>query len=183
MSVGPNLYAHTGNNGISRIDPSGLDWQLGITGSFTVWPLTFGVGGGLTFGISSDGTIGGTSIFASEQGNAMAGPGVYAGAGLGIVAGHTNGPLTGGGSVSVYGEADAGTGPSVGVSGSYAPSNGSFSGGVSKGLPGAGVGIAAGLGVSYSRTQVSPTVNQAAQKILNYIVWTKNSAENYPKWL
>jgi RHS repeat-associated protein len=161
LSAGPNFYAYAGNNPITRIDPFGLDWQIGVTGSWTVFGLTVGVGGGGTVGISTNGTLSGTSFFASEQANGMVGLGVYAGAGLGISIGHTKGPLTNSnGSGSVYAEADAGYGPSAGVSGSYSPSSGSATISLNKGLPGAGVGVAAGVGGSVSATQVSPTVGE-----------------------
>jgi RHS repeat-associated protein len=62
VSAGPNVYAYAGNNPISRMDPFRLDWQIGITGSFTVFGITVGVGGGGTVGISTNGTLSGTSL-------------------------------------------------------------------------------------------------------------------------
>jgi RHS repeat-associated protein len=47
-----NFYSYVGNNPISRIDPFGLDWQIGITGSFSVFGITAGLGGGATVGVS-----------------------------------------------------------------------------------------------------------------------------------
>ena len=161
--AGTNFYVYAFENPILASDPTGLDVQIGVNLNLTLFLLTLGGGGGGTVGISSDGTFCGTSLFLSEQANGMAGGGLYAGVGLSPSFGHTNGPLTNStGSLSIYGEADAGWGPAVGVSGS-APinSNGSIgwpnsngSAGVHPRFPGIGAGAAVGVGVSYSSTQV-----------------------------
>jgi RHS repeat-associated protein len=166
-------YRYVMDNPISGIDPTGLDTQVGIGVSLTLFGLTFGGGGGGSVGISTNGTLSGTSFYGTTQADAMVGAGLYGGVGLGPTFGHTEGALTGStGAWSLYGEGDVGWGPSAGASGSVSINpdgslnwkNWNASVG-HQSLPGVGAGAALGVGLSYSTTRVSPTLGQAWHRL------------------
>jgi len=147
---------------------SEVQYSIGVSGTVFV-PLTplgvpaVGVGGGTAFGISTDGTLLGTSFFGQVQGNGMIGVGAFAGIGLAPGVSISDGPPTRGwsSSTSGYFEADAGLGVSVGLAGAI-DNNANISG-VSAGIPlkvipGLGYGAAAGIGATTSTMYASPTV-------------------------
>jgi len=90
----------------------------------------------------------------------MAGLGLYAGVGISPLIGHTNGPLQPGPSgLSGYVEADMGAGEAASVSANIdldgnVSGSGGYPAGPGKFLPGAGMGLMVGAGVSKSWTQV-----------------------------
>lgn len=69
----------------------------------------------MNVGISTDGTLSGTSPYIQVQVNGMASAGAYAAVGGGVGVSHTNGPLTSGSSNGGYAELDAGFGASGGA--------------------------------------------------------------------
>jgi RHS repeat-associated protein len=164
-----NFYSYVTNEPILYTDPRGLDVQIGIGDSLSLFILTFGVGGGGSVGISTNGTLSGTSFYLNENVDVMVGGGLFAGVGAGLVFGHTDGPLTGGTAALGYGEVDIGAGEAVSVSGSYDPAKGDIGVGIGapvKLLPGLGVGAAVGVGVSVSSTQVTPTLGQMWNRLV-----------------
>ncbi|MBC3919506.1 hypothetical protein H8L32_18610 [Undibacterium sp. CY18W] len=169
LAGGLNTYGYVEGNPVRYFDALGLDKQIGVSASGTIFAGFIGGGGGATFGITTDGTISGTSLFLTEQVNAMVGVGAYAGVGAAPYAGRTDGPMTSSsGSVSGYAEADLGTGPAA-FSGAVAADKdgnwGANGSGPVKAIPGVGLGAAVGVGVSYSSTQVSPSFGEIWKRI------------------
>ena len=117
---GWNLYNYGFQLPTQWIDPFGLDSQYGITFGGTVAVAITGASGGVTLGFNVPDKLTnvlGYGVFATGQVNGLAGLGLYAGAGMQLSASVTNGPApffsT---SAFPYAEADAGYGPSIGVS-------------------------------------------------------------------
>jgi RHS repeat-associated protein len=159
MNGGSNRFGYGGGNPVMFTDPFGLDKQFygGVSG--TLFVGFFGGGGGTNVGISTDGTVAGTSVFVQGQGNLMVGVGGFAGVGGALGTASTDGPLTSGVSRAGYGEIDFGYGPAYSGSASYDGSGGGLGGaGPIKATPGAGIGVALGVGITQSNTWVSPTV-------------------------
>jgi RHS repeat-associated protein len=169
-----NLYAYVGNDPLNAVDPSGLETQIGLAGGVTLaWIL--GVNGSINPGISIPDNltnIGGYQFYVTVQVQGYVGLGGYAGAGLSVAGGSSSGPLPLASATPTWqAEADAGYGPSVGVSVggtrsgcNYAgqctwdaPSGGSFTP-----VPkiGAGYGLYAGAGTGGSVTLATPTFSQ-----------------------
>jgi hypothetical protein len=141
------------------MDPSGLDTQFSVGVSATLFAFFAGGGGNGDVGITTDWTLSGTAFFASAQGEALGGLGLYAGVGVTGGASYTNGPLTSSDSFGLYGEADLGAGEAVGAS-TQIDSDGNL--GASQGypvkaMPGAGVGAMLAGGFYVQRVWVSPT--------------------------
>jgi RHS repeat-associated protein len=112
-----NFYAYVLNAPLDFIDPTGLDWQFGVTGGWTLILAPIGVNGSVGGGISTGWTLRGTRFFSTEQLTGGVGAGLYSGGGLGFLVGHTPGPLTSGSSWVLCGEADAGRGASGSIGG------------------------------------------------------------------
>jgi RHS repeat-associated protein len=165
--AGFNQYVYCGNNPISDFDEWGLDYQLSLGVSGTLFGLTVGGGGGASFGISSNGTLKGTYLFVSGQANLMGGAGAFAGIGATIGAGHSEGPPTSGTAQGLYGELDLGGGEAVSLSGQmdFEGNPSAAGGGPLRITPGVGFGIAAGVGVFQSTTLVSPSVAEMVQRV------------------
>ncbi|WP_231748208.1 RHS repeat-associated core domain-containing protein, partial [Burkholderia sp. ABCPW 14] len=155
-----SFYAYVGGNPLSYVDPFGLDTQFGFSFSGSLFALVGGASGSFTIGITTDGTLCGTHLFTSEQANGMAGLGLYAGVGMSPLIGHTNGPLQPGPSgLSGYIEGDIGAGEAASGSANFdlggnVSGSGGYPAGPGKFLPGAGMGLMVGIGVSKSWTQV-----------------------------
>jgi len=163
-SGGINLYAYVNNDPLNLVDLLGLETQysLGVSGTLAI--LFGGAGASLSVGISvpdSWSNIGGYQAFATLQGNAMAGVGLYGGYGVtGGISG-SNGPLATGlsGSTGLYLEGDIGSGISAGASIQGSSSGGAI--GFSP-LPHIGVGYGAWIGTGgfASGTIATPTFGQ-----------------------
>lgn len=158
---GESTYAYVLGNPLLGTDFYGLDVQIGLTLSGSIFALVGGGSGGVTVGITTNGTLNGTSFYSTEQVNGMAGLGLYAGLGLSPVIGRTNGPLqTGPSGLSGYIEGDMGAGAAASagfnfdLDGNFGASGG-YPAGIGKVLPGAGMGLMVGVGISKSWTQTS----------------------------
>lgn len=170
-----NLYGYAADGPSVYSDPSGLDTQVGVNLGGTLFGGLTGIGGGLTLGISTNGTLSGTSLFASGEVTGMVGVGAYAGGGLGPVFSHTTGSIPTGlsTSTSTTVEADGGWGPSGSVNASVDDSNGNLSLSFSPPISvpgvrgGGGYGGALSLGETGSLTANSPTLGQMARDIGN----------------
>ncbi|MEX3970880.1 hemagglutinin repeat-containing protein [Paraburkholderia caribensis] len=135
-------------------------YSAGVSG--TVMLPFVGAGGGVSVGLQTDGTLGGTSPFIQVQANGMASAGAYAGVGGGVGIGHSNGPMTTGSTTNGYAELDAGFGASGGAN--FAINDDGTIGGIGgaaplKVFPGAGFGAGIGAGKSTSSTFVIPSIN------------------------
>ncbi|MCF7694935.1 hypothetical protein KPG66_01985, partial [Mycetohabitans sp. B2] len=135
-------------------------YSAGVSGTLML-PFV-GAGGGLSMGISTDGTMAGTSPFIQVQANGMASAGAYAGVGGSVGVSHTNGPLTSGASTGGYAELDAGFGPSGGAN--FSINDNETIGGIGgaapmKVFPGVGYGAGIGAGLSTTSTIVLPSWN------------------------
>ncbi|AVQ84980.1 hypothetical protein C4F17_28385 [Variovorax sp. PMC12] len=147
---------------------SETQYSIGVSGTVFV-PLTplgvpaVGIGGGAGIGVSTDGSLRGTSFFGQVQANGMVGVGAYAGIGLAPGISRSDGPPARGWSTSTAGyfEADAGMGVSGGFGGTI-DDNAKISGGTAgipvRIIPGVGYGAAAGVGVTTSTTYTSRTI-------------------------
>ncbi len=186
IAGGLNFYAFVHGKPTILRDPSGLDFQFGASISGTLFgPPTgnlalgsIGLSGGTGFGISTDGTLGGTSIYGQVQANGLVGAGVFGGVGVQGNFGNSDGPMTSGTTVSPYFEANAGAGGGAGVSGNLDP-NGRLSGGSGsvRGFPGTGLGVMAGGGVSTTTTWVSPTLSQIWNNLRD---WAQQPQQRFP---
>lgn len=175
-----STYQYVGANPLSRVDSLGLDTQLSFSVSATgILPLSpFGVpavggGGGMNFGISTNGTFAGTSFFVQAQANALpVAVGAFAGVGLNAGISHTDGPLVSGNESTAYGEIDAGWGAAAGLS-TNLDACGRIIGGAGgppiKIIPGAGFGIGFGVGKSWTSTGVSRTFGQMLSSAANWL--------------
>ena len=175
------FYTYVKGNPTVFRDPLGLDTQFGVSVSGTIFAGFFGGGGGATIGISTNGTIAGTSFFATEQANGMVGVGGYAGVGASPYAGHTDGPMTpSSGSWTPYAEGDLGWGPAISVGGGTdKDGNWGLAGagpyGLLKPIPGVGIGVAIGVGASYSSTQVTDSLGDIWKGIRD--AWKKEKIQ------
>ena len=157
-----NASGLVGAGKLAYIPTTGAYTQYAAGISGTVMLPFIGGGGGLTLGVQSDGTLGGTSPYIQVQANGMASAGAYAGVGGGVGISHSNGPITSGSGSGAYAEADAGFGPSGGVN--FAINDNGTIGGIGGAaptsvFPGVGYGAGIGAGRSWSSTLVLPTVN------------------------
>lgn len=163
---GLNLYAYVLNDPINGIDLYGFEYQfsVGIGGVIGGSPLLVGGlfgGGGVNIGFNTSG-----QVFIQFQATGMVGFGLFGGVGLQAGIGHTDCPTKAGISTdkAVHGEANAGWGEAVGVSGDL--NSGSQSGGFpAPGLDiGVGGGAMVGVGASTTTTIAVPisTLVQAA---------------------
>ncbi|CAG4898087.1 hemagglutinin repeat-containing protein [Paraburkholderia gardini] len=121
-----------------------------------------GGGGGVNVGISTDGTLGGTSPYIQFQANGMVSAGVYAGVGGSLGRSTTNGPLTSGVSTGGYVELDGGFGAAAGAN--FSINDDKTIGGIGGALPmsafpGIGFGAGIGAGKSTTTTIVVPPLN------------------------
>jgi RHS repeat-associated protein len=168
----------SGVQGLSRgSSGEGLDFQVGFSISGTLFgPPTgnlaagsVGVSGGAGLGISTDGTLSGTSVYGQVQANGLVGGGIFAGVGIQGNVGHSDGPMPSGTTLTPYVEANVGIGKGAGVSANLDP-NGGISGGSGsvRGFPGTGAGVMVGGGISTTSTWVSPTAGQTWDKIINW---------------
>lgn len=170
-----NFYAYVNESPLIFNDPLGLDIQIGISFSGSTFALLGGLNVNVTIGVTTDGTFGGSSLYASGQASPMAGLGLYLGGGVSPAVGHTNGPLQSGVSGwTPYMEGDLGAGPAMGAGMNFdLEGNFGLSGGYPHGplglFPGAGMGAMAGIGASKSRTFVSPTLCDMYGDIRNLI--------------
>jgi hypothetical protein len=178
---GGNLYAYVGNDPLNLIDPFGLEAQysLGVGGTLAI--LFGGVGAGFSVGISVPdrlSNLGGYQLFATLQGNAMGGAGLYGGAGLTAGVSGSKGPLQTGlsGSTGLYVEGDIGSGISAGAS-----LRGNNSGGAASFTPlphiGLGYGAWFGVGGFASGTVATPTFGQIYNG-LNALICSSCSSTN-----
>jgi hypothetical protein len=177
-----NLYAYVGNDPLNNTDPFGLEAQysLGVGGTLAI--LFVGAGGSLSVGISVPDNLSnfsGYQLFATLQGNAMGGAGLYGGAGVtGGISG-SQGPLQAGlsGSKGIYIEGDIGSGVSAGAS-IQANSGGGGSIGFSP-VPHVGLGYGAwfGAGGFGSGTVATPTFGQIYNG-LNSLICSSCSSTN-----
>lgn len=172
---GSDFYAYVNNDPLNLMDPTGTETQVGLAGGGTIaWLL--GINASVNPGISIPDNplnIGGYQLFLSVQATGYAGLGGYAGAGLSVTGAVSSGPLAIASAGPTWqAEADAGYGPSIGLSvggnrtdcsgsgGSctwQAPSSGSFT---PNPQIGAGFGIYAGAGPGANVTLATPTVGQ-----------------------
>ena len=94
----------------------------------------------------------------------MVGIGLYGGGGIAPYFGHTDGPMTSSnGSWTPYGEADIGWGPALSLGGGVDKAgnwgvNGGAPYGILKRIPGVGIGVAGGVGLSYSLAGTTPSL-------------------------
>ncbi|MFM0358987.1 hypothetical protein PQR12_36330 [Paraburkholderia nemoris] len=151
-----------GSSGMTYQATTNKFTQYSASVSGTVMLPFVGGGGGWNFGVSTDGTAGGTSPYIQAQANGMASAGAYAGVSGSVGISHTNGQLTSGASTGGYAEMDAGFGPSGG--GSFSINDDGTIGGIGgsgpvKVFPGAGFGAGIGAGVSKTWTFVVPSLN------------------------
>ncbi|MBB3175648.1 type IV secretion system protein [Variovorax sp. Sphag1AA] len=161
---------------ISRTGPRPeTQYSIGISGTIFV-PITpigipaIGIGGGASIGISTDGSVPGTSLFGQVQANAMVGVGAFAG--IGLAPGVSRSEASPGKgwttSTSGYFEADAGWGMSGGIAGSIDEGAKISSGSLGvplKAIPGVGYGAAAGIGVSTSSTYASQPLGNVLGRV------------------
>lgn len=99
----------------------------------------------------------------------MGGLGAYAGVGVQVGGGYTDGAPASGTAQGIYGEADMGGGPSASISGQIdfgGNPSGTGSAPVPV-MPGIGYGVAVGAGVFQSTTYVSPSVGSMLAPIRN----------------
>jgi len=172
-----NFYAYVGGNPLMYMDPYGLDWQFGLSFSGSVFALLGGASGSVSAGLTTDGTLAGTSFYSTEQVNPMVGLGLYAGVGAAPVIGHTDGPLQEGASgwtPYIEGDLGAGEAASVGLNfdldGNFG-ATGAYPRGPLRVFPGAGMGLMVGVGASKSWTQKSMSFCEMSNGIQN--VWNK----------
>ena len=160
LGGGINSYVYAAGNPAANIDPLGLDTQYGYGVSGTLAAM-LGISGGGTVGISTDGTLSGTSLFVQGQVNGMAGVGAYVGASGAASVGHTDGALESGWGAAAYVEGDIGAGPSGGVGVAFDKSSVGAGGSAPfKIFPGVGLGVYLGIGISGSGTLVTPNLGQ-----------------------
>lgn len=135
-------------------------YSAGVYG--TVLLPFVGAGGGISVGVQTDGTLGGTSPYIQVQANGMASAGAYAGIGGGVGVSHTNGPIITGSNTAGYAEIAAGFGASG--SANFLLNDDGTIGGIGgaapvKVFPGAGFGAGIGAGKFTSSTFVVPSIN------------------------
>ncbi|WCM22953.1 hypothetical protein NDK50_33805 [Paraburkholderia bryophila] len=155
-----NANALSNSTGLTYAATTNKFTQYSAIVSGTVMLPFLGGGGGWNVGVSTDGTLSGTSPYIQAQANGMASAGAYAGVSGSVGISHTNGPLTSGSSTGGYAEVDAGFGPSGGAS--FSINDDGTIGGVGgsepiKVFPGAGFG--GGVGLSTTFTFVLPSLN------------------------
>ena len=189
FKAGVNFYAYVGNNPLNFNDPMGLDRQLSVDVSGTIFggPLPFpngGVSGGTAIGISIPDEINSfsdlldTQFFVNTRATGLVGAGWFAGVGAGVSYGQTDGPLPVGidttALLSLQG--NMGWGGFVGGSVDVNPDSISVGGlqnlvqtpSVGTGKFGAGFGIMAAGGITTSTTIASPTVGDMFDSTVNF---------------
>jgi filamentous hemagglutinin len=126
-----------------------------------------GVSGGVNVGVSTNGTLEGTSPSIQVQANGMASAGAYAGIGGSLGRSTSNGQITTGTSTGGYAEIDGGFGPAFGANFGINDDRtiGSIGGALPiDAFPGVGYGAAVGAGKSTSSTLVLPSINSIFRK-------------------
>ncbi len=168
-----NNYEYVGGDPVNFVDPSGLDsqYQVGVSGTL-FGPLlsgffpSAGASGGTAAGISTDGTLCGTSAYLSFQANALVGGGIFGGVGVNAGTSVTDGPMQSGYSVSPYVEVNAGLLVATGFSTTF-NETGEPTGvsGYGRGVAGVGVGLMAAGGASLTTNVVSPPLGDLLSSV------------------
>jgi filamentous hemagglutinin len=127
--------------------------------------------GGISIGISTDGTLGGTSLFGQVQANGLVGTGIFAGVGIQGGGGATDGRLQSNSSIDPYAESNYALGAGMGASAIFNEDGSVASGSMyGKFFPGDGLGAMGAAGVAATTTGVTPTFAEmigAVRKALN----------------
>lgn len=150
--------------------------------------LTGGVSGGAGLGISVPDQINSfsdlldTQIFVKVQANGLVGSGLYAGVGVDLGVGSSDGPLPVGASeqsIAVHVEGNVGWGAAVGLSADFAKGGSSVDGlqnlgqrppaSMKAGKAGAGFGIMAAGGVSTTTTIATPSIGEMYKAAKDYL--------------